>query len=276
MKATAVLPMGKRRLVHGYLVEETLGRGAFGTVHRVRKDRGGAQSFALKEIPLQRMPHSGARGQSAEESAAEQSRRVAELCSEVNILSQLSHPNIVRYHTSFVEDGCLFIVMELVHGHSLLELLTSLHSRGGRLSEEDVWQLFLQLVLAVSYLHEDKEVIHRDLTCSNVMVNRQRQIKVMDMGLALQRRGDGQTGEGRVGNVAFCAPELLTAVGERGSYQADMWSLGCVLYYMVTGKTAFRRGEPPDGVPRESSRECTRPSTRLSSPPSCRLSSPVC
>ena len=234
-----------RRLIRGYAVMEVLGRGGFGTVYRVVKE-GGESAYAMKEISLRSI----ATAHSGEEREAELRLAVERMLREVDILSQLDHPNIVRYYSSFVDGGCLYIVMELVEGQSLLEYVTGCADRRQAVSEEIIWPVFIQLCLALSYLHIDKQVVHRDLSCNNIMIDPRRRVKVMDLGLALQRRGGdaaadaggGQLTEAPMGTVAFSCPELVSH--QAYSDKADIWSLGCVLYQMATGRPAFGGDNP--------------------------------
>ena len=232
--AASQLSASNRRVVRGYVLQEVLGKGAFGTVYRVRKEAG-ERAYALKEIPLRQLTTAADADALRVEADA--------VCQEVDILSQLEHPNIVRYYASFVDNGCMYIVMELVDGTSLLEHVQSVHDRGALLAEEHIWPLFIQLVLALSYMHIEKRVVHRDLTSANVMVDPRRRVKVMDLGLALQRRhNDSDAMDKPVGTLAFSCPEIVT--GRAYSDKADVWSLGCVLYAMATGRPPFGADNP--------------------------------
>ena len=238
-RASSQLSLRHRRVVRGYVVEEVLGKGAFGVVYRVRSESG-ERVYAMKEISLKLLKSSSLA--TAEAREAEVRLQAEGVCKEVDILSQLDHPNIVRYYSSFVEGPSMFILMELVEGTSLLDHLQSLQERGVLLQEEVIWPIFIQLVLAVSYLHIDKRVVHRDLTAANVMVDPRRRAKVMDLGLALQRRAGEDALSSPVGNVAFSCPEML----QHGRYseKADVWSLGCILYHMCTTRTPFTADNP--------------------------------
>ena len=150
---------------------ELIGRGAFGAVFRAikRGDEGPVggpwrasgwiRTAATRDAP-------GAVASDPELSAA----RVA---SEVDILSRLDHPNVVKYHESFRDSAV--IVMDLVEGASLLEHIRSVEARGRRVAESFAWDCFSQLALALRYIHEDKGVVHRDLTPGNVLLDTRRE-----------------------------------------------------------------------------------------------------
>ena len=98
---------------------------------------------------------------------------------EVEILATLDHPNIVRYYESFRYDSSFYIVMELVEGVSLTECINSSKEKNKPLEESLIWHVLIQTLQALSYLHNTKEVIHRDLTPGNIMLEQsQRNVKV--------------------------------------------------------------------------------------------------
>ena len=248
MRTAAHSKQSNRRVVKGYILQEVLGKGAFGTVYRVLKE-GGERVYAMKEIPLKVIASKtgvaasgGGEIRDGEMRDGELRAHVDEMCKEVDILSQLNHPNIVRYYSSFVDSGCMYIVMELVEGTSLLDHVTSHTDRGVTMSEEQIWPVFIQLCLALSYMHIDKRVVHRDLTSNNIMVDPRRRAKVMDLGLALQRREREEVMNKPAGTIAFSCPEIVT--GDAYTDKADIWSLGCILYQMATGKAPFGSENP--------------------------------
>lgn len=161
-----------RRVVRGYALHEVLGRGAFGCVYHARREggsgAGGGGEFALKELELEQGEAAdGGAGAASENgqpgAAASSADAAAAVRREVLILAALSHPHIIRYHESFVETGRLYIVTELVDGASLLDHLTALREKGESLTEERVWQLFVQLLLALRYCHKVAGIVHRDV-----------------------------------------------------------------------------------------------------------------
>ena len=89
----------------------------------------------------------------------EQAEAKARIQREVAILSQVSHPGIVQYFESFEEDGCFFIAMEYAGGMTLQDRIASLEARGCRFTEDEVWQILIQLCLALRYLHQDKMMV---------------------------------------------------------------------------------------------------------------------
>jgi len=244
----------EKKIVRGYVLEELLGAGAFGSVYRVHKERSKGTMCAMKALNPEEEPTRF--GTTPEEIT----RSVGRVASEVNILSRLSHPNIVRYHESFNESGTLYIVMELVEGASLLDHLTSTAEKGRRMSEESAWNVFLQVVLALHYIHVEKNVVHRDLTPNNILLEDDtRRVKIADFGLAKayerdfgavpaapaatpRERRNAEVMQSAVGTMPYSCPEII--MHEAYGAKADVWSLGCVLYHMLALRPPFDASNP--------------------------------
>ena len=121
------------RYVKDYAVQELLGKGAFGCVYQAKKDTG-ETLFAMKELPLDMVSvHGGGSGEELRDSDGEQSATLLER--EVQILSTLQHPNIIRYYDSFQQGDSFYIVMELVEGATLLDHLNSLSEKRQSMAE---------------------------------------------------------------------------------------------------------------------------------------------
>ncbi|KNC51184.1 NEK/NEK10 protein kinase [Thecamonas trahens ATCC 50062] len=221
------------RYVNGYAILELLGTGSFGSVYLVKK-KDGYSTFAMKELDV--TASMAGRTSSPEDAAfATQAGAVDELEEEVSILSQLRHPNIVRYYDSFREGGFLYIIMELCEGATLLEYLESLREKGRSMPEKRIWQIFIQLVLAFKYLHKTAKVVHRDLKPSNIMVDAKNVIKLADFGLA--RHHNNTMMKSVKGTPGYFCPEIMK--GEPYNHKADTWALGCVLFQMATLRPPF-------------------------------------
>jgi len=133
------------RYVKDYAVQELLGKGAFGCVYQAKKDTG-ETLFAMKELPLDMVSvYGGGSGEEPRDSDGEQSATLLER--EVQILSTLQHPNIIRYYDSFQQGDSFYIVMELVEGATLLDHLNSLSEKRQSMAEPRIWQLFTQVCL---------------------------------------------------------------------------------------------------------------------------------
>ncbi|GIM13803.1 hypothetical protein Vretimale_16861, partial [Volvox reticuliferus] len=225
------------RSVGGYVILEMLGKGAFGAVYKARKSRG-ESLVALKELPLSDVGLFGA-------TESEVSAGVGRMCKEVEILSSLSHPNIVQYYESFSSGPYLYIAMELVEGTSLLDHLQGLEQKGRRMPEQDIWQVLIAVILALNYIHCVKKIVHRDLTPSNIVLGQGaeglRHTKIADFGLA-KRLSSSVVAQSMVGTMPYTCPEIIQQ--EPYSEKADVWSLGCVTYHMVMLRPPFDGSNP--------------------------------
>eukprot|EP00794_Sanderia_malayensis_P003149 gene3149-3618_t len=222
-----------------YAVYEHLGTGAFGSVYKVKKT--GGQSFlALKEISILN-PAFGKTKSERESSIGDILNECIfvreQACQTLSHLSHLRHPNVVRYHKAFKEDDKLYIIMELIDGAPLGEHFNSLKEKGERFSEERLWNILIQIVLGLHYIHKEKRIIHRDLTPNNIMLGENDKVTITDFGLARQKQPDTSKMTSVVGTILYSCPEIIQNLpyGEK----ADVWALGCVLYQMATLKPPF-------------------------------------
>ena len=132
--------------------------------------------------------------------------------------------------------------MELVDGASLLDLLNSLSEKQQKMPEARMWSIFSQMCLALRYIHKERQVVHRDLTPSNVMISTEGVVKLADFGLARQRMGTNSVFNSVVGSVLYQCPEIVQhkEYGEK----ADIWSLGCILYQVAMLRPPFEGNNP--------------------------------
>nr|XP_054767919.1 serine/threonine-protein kinase Nek10-like isoform X2 [Lytechinus pictus] len=212
--------------VSGYLVYEHLGTGAFGSVYKVKKNAGG-NFLALKEISY----NNPAVGRTAKE----KEKSIESIISELSIVKEhMRHPNVVRYYRTFTEPQAekMYIVMELIEGAPLYEHFNSLKEKNELFSEERIWHIFIQIVLALRYLHKEKKIVHRDLTPNNIMLGERDRVTITDFGLARARQPDASKMTSVVGTILYSCPEIVqsTPYGEK----ADVWAAGCILYQMCT------------------------------------------
>ncbi|CAF0862672.1 unnamed protein product [Adineta ricciae] len=207
------------RFIRDYGLYECLGSGAFGSVYRVVR-RGTTTVCALKEIDNRSLRQ-------------ESDRSLGQRINEVKIIrEELRHPNIVSYYRIFAESEKLYIVMELIAGSSLQDYLSLLKDTNRKMTEENIWKVFIQLILALRYLHKEKGIVHRDLTANNIMLDDEYRVKITDFGLAKLRDNDCSKMTSVVGTLYYACPEIVQHMPY--NEKADVWSLGCVLYHMVT------------------------------------------
>ncbi|KAF7232246.1 hypothetical protein EG68_09265 [Paragonimus skrjabini miyazakii] len=220
-------------LIRDYAILELLGSGAFGHVYKARKnvDTPSQTVYAIKEINTTQAYFG--------RNAQERQKNVGRLLNEVTIIKQqLRHPNIVRYYKTFIHDDRLFIVMEMLEGLSLTELLNSMHEKTAYLEEHRIWRMFIQLVLALRYLHREKGIFHRDLSSNNIMVGEGDKVTLTDFGLARQKQWGCSPTMSTVGTLIYACPEIVQSLPYAEG--ADIWSLGCVLYQMCAHHPPFQ------------------------------------
>lgn len=154
---------------------------------------------------------------------------------EVRILKKLRHPNIVRCYGGSVQGDNMYCAMQLVEGGSLSQLL----KQRGRLPWERALKYGLQICDALECAHKH-QVIHRDIKPSNLLISkRSGRLKLSDFGLARYTDATALTVAGRaVGTCSYTAPELIRGRPEV-SHRSDLYSFGCVLFEMLTGRRPF-------------------------------------
>jgi serine/threonine protein kinase len=160
-------------------------------------------------------------------------RSIARFEQEAQILARLQHPNVINVFDAGVDNGERFIVMELVEGPTLRELLDT----EGRLVPERACEIASRVAFALEFAH-GKGVIHRDVKPSNVLLPSDGGVKLADMGIAQLQSPEALTATLSVrGTAAYISPEQVR--GDRVDARADLYSLGCVLFEMLTGRTPF-------------------------------------
>ena len=160
---------------------------------------------------------------------------------ESKAIAVLNHPNIVRVYDVSFGDMIQYIVMEYIEGINLKEFI----EREGSLRWKDAVHFTLQILKGLQHAH-DKGIVHRDVKPQNVMLLQDGTIKVMDFGIARFARENGRTlSDKTIGSVHYISPEQ--ARGEHIDERSDVYSVGVMLYEMLTGKKPFD-GENPVAI----------------------------
>ena len=201
---------------HGYVLEKTLGNGAYAKVkqaHAIKINKKVAikivdRKKAPKDVLNKFMPR------------------------ELTALRQLSgHDNIVQLHDIIMTDDKIYIVMELAENGDLLDYINAKK----RLSERTARSFYRDLISGITVCHK-KDIVHRDLKCENLLLDGNYRLKLSDFGFA--RSYTGQPLETYCGSCAYAAPEVILGQPYNG-VKSDIWSTGVILYAMVCGRLPF-------------------------------------
>ena len=209
----------KDQMVDQFRLEQEVGTGAFGTVYKAR-DTELDRAVALK------IPRRLNMGEEEQDQFLREARAAA----------QLSHPNIVSVHTVGRDGDTLYIVSDFVDGVDLADKITVT-----RFTPRLSVLLCVKVSAAIEHAHQHG-VIHRDLKPSNIMLNSDNEPLVMDFGLAKRDAGEiTMTYEGKLlGTPAYMPPEQARGEGHDVDGRADIYSIGVILFELLTGELPFR------------------------------------
>ncbi|KAL0105998.1 hypothetical protein PUN28_016015 [Cardiocondyla obscurior] len=205
---------GKR--IEDYIFERILGKGGYGKVYQARCIHG-MREVAIKKINKKRMQAAG---------------MIDRVKQEVKIHIQLKHHAILEAYTCFEDADYVYLVLELCHNGELQRYLKA----QGTLSEEHAAHIMGQVVQGLIYLHSH-QILHRDLSLSNLLLTKDMQVKIADFGLATKLSKPDEKHVTMCGTPNYISPEIATR--SLHGLEADVWSLGCMLYTLLVGKPPF-------------------------------------
>jgi len=208
--------MTGKTILH-YNIIEKLGEGGMGIVYKAKDTK------LKREVSIKFLP--------SNISSIKEEQQRFEI--EAQAAAAVNHPNIAHIYAIEKTDDETFIVMEFIDGIELKQKIKT-----SPLTTEEIKVIAVQIAEGLKFAH-DKEIIHRDIKSSNIMITKEGKIKIMDFGLAKIKGGVDVTKTGStIGTTAYMSPEQTK--GADVDHRTDLWSFGVVLYEMLAGELPFR------------------------------------
>ena len=210
---------GAKELKLNYQIDnntKVLGSGAFGKVFLTHNKHNPDHNVAIKVMNKQKLKD-----------------HLDAIKEEVNILTKLDHPNIVKYYETYIDEKYIYLVMEYIGGGELFEKIAQ--QKNQVFSEEMAADYMKKLFGALHHMHSQK-VVHRDIKPENIMLSQNDELKLIDFGLSKRQEGNKKL-KTIAGTPYYMAPEVL-----EGQYDSkcDTWSLGVLLYVFMSGYLPFQ------------------------------------
>ncbi|KAI0630059.1 kinase-like domain-containing protein [Trametes polyzona] len=218
-------------LYQHYDIDKALGKGTFATVFKaLRRNEG--KFYAVKVIELKKLRNDWT-------NAGTKGVKLEDIDKEIRILQRLQHPNVCELKEFFLDDNALSLVLEWVPGGDLLGHLLQNYREDKLMPERRAQHLTYQICKALAYVHS-RGIAHRDLKPENVLLTKDNPpiVKVADFGLA--KAIDGESILKTIcGTPVYLAPEVVTQGGQGYSVLVDSWSVGVIVFSMLTLKMPF-------------------------------------
>ncbi|MCW5207767.1 serine/threonine protein kinase [Desulfobulbus sp. US2] len=208
-----------------YLILDKLGKGGMSVVYRAL-DKENDKEVALKFLnPVNTLPYL---------------ELVVKFRNEVKVISKLDHPNIIKFHATGDYNGIPYLAMEVLAGDSLAGLL----KKGVKFSTDEALALVGKVAEALHCVHSHN-IIHRDVKPSNIFVvnsvKTHPEIKLLDFGLAhIMELGNFEKNENMSGTFSYMSPEATGIIRKQLDERSDLYSVGVILYYLLTGQLPFQ------------------------------------
>ena len=206
-----------------YILGDKLGEGNFGVCY-ICKAKEDNKEYAIKIIPKEKIK--------------DKNIYVNLTKNEIEILQTLDSPKIVKIKEYLEDKENIYIIQELCKNNTLSKLLF----KRKYLTEIEVQNYIFQLIEGLHYLHS-KKIVHRDIKPNNILLDSNLELKIGDFGLSTMIIPEGRRLTQPLGTRLFMAPEILNITEEGYSFEIDIWSLGIVMYNLLTASFPFKIGD---------------------------------
>ena len=202
--------------------EKTLGKGHFGEVNSVKLKKN-QKYYAMKKL-------------------ISKNNNDDQIKEEIKLLENLNHPHIINYYTSFKEENSWYIVVEYMNGQNLQDLINNNIKQKKYLEAKKVFELLIQCLSGLLYLHKEKKIIHRDIKPDNLLLDEDFNLKISDFGVSAKIDNNmSQNSKNYIGPKRFSAPEVFD--GNIYEFNNDIYSLGLTFILLMTNKININRKE---------------------------------
>ena len=206
-------------MTENYELISLIGKGNFGSISKIRRKSDG-KILVWKELNYGLMDD----------------KDKHRIVSEVNILRELHHPNIVKYYDRIIDkqNTKIYIIMEYCAGGDLNQLIKKCRHSKQYINEDIIWKIFSQVACALYACHTHKtgKILHRDIKPSNVFLDKDNNVKLGDFGLSRMLNQDINFAYSNVGTPYYMSPEQIDEI--KYNEKSDIWSLGCFLYELAS------------------------------------------
>ena len=176
-------------------------------------------------------------------------KQTAEVEREIKLLDGMNHPHVIKFFTSFRENGNYYLVTEYINGGNLEDLARKVHEEGKLLTEKIIWDFLIQTLSGLAYLHENKKIVHRDIKPDNLLLDKDHELKISDFGVSAVIRSDADESikcHGTcIGPIQFMSPEMWFE--KAYDFKNDIYMLGLCFFAVMSGKMPEKKSEDDDG-----------------------------
>ena len=205
--------------INDYKIEKLIGKGSYGNVYSAKKISNN-KMYAIKKIKVDNISHYEKKN----------------IINELKILASHNCPYIIKFKTAFTHINELCIVTEYAQKGDILQLIKLRKTTGNKFSEDEIMHYFVQICMGINYLHKNN-IIHRDIKSANIFIDINNNVKLGDFGIIKILQSYMMYAQTQIGTPLYMGPEIYKR--ERYNTKADIWSLGCILYELMTLKPAF-------------------------------------